>query len=323
MAQYYIPVPDSFNSILGKRLMELNTKEIFSIGMDGQVMKIVPVVKDGLLSSPDKKIDMNKYIESNSRDIEIITQLERRGVRHVSKPTTPDELEYKRARNRINRRKAYLKERAEQLNISLPSNNDIKHGVQLINTQNNCSEVQMIPQQIEFQQQSFEMEAQEKFIIQSSQLNVEFSNNKMDEVNNSSNCPNENKSITHWWNQHFGSNYVKLRKGYLGRIKEKVPMLGECEIEYFIPNEDIEPNISIQYNEFQNKLNSYHRLARNLNINDRLDHVDSTHLENMNINKNGLIIEILETSPFIIDNSQIQRILSTGRIINPNETICN
>jgi hypothetical protein len=303
MGQYYVPVSELFNSILGKHLMDINTKEIFSIGMDGQVMKIVPVVKDGLLSSPDKKIDINKYIESNSRDIEIITQLERRGVRHVSKPTTPDELEYKRARNRINRRKAYLKERAEQLNISLPSNNDIKHGVQLINTQNNCSEVQVIPQQ------SFEMEAQERFMTQSNQLNTEFINT------------NENKSITYWWNQHFGLNYIKLRKGYLARIKEKVPMLGECEIEYFIPNEDIMPNVLIQYSEFQNKLNSYHRLARNLNINDRLDRVDNTQSEN--INKNGLIIEILETSLLIIDNSQIQKILSTGRIINPNETICN
>lgn len=306
MAQHYIPVPDSFNSLLGKYIMDINTKEIFLITRDGQVMKMVPVAKNGLLSSSDKKIDANRYIESNAQDIEIITQLERKGVKHVSRPTTSDELEYKRARNRINRRKAYLKERAQHLNISLPSNDDVKNAALSIKIQDYNPELQL-PHQNNSNEQVKSFQIQQTSIPSSKiELNI---------------ISNDAKPIIDWWNGNFGLNYIRLRKGYLGKTTEKIPMLGECEIEYFMPNDDI--NIAMTYKEFQNKLDSYYKLSRNISIEDRLDRIENTEFREINVHKNEFTIEIIETQPtVVIDPAQIEKLVSCGTIINPNGIVC-
>lgn len=335
MTQQYVPIPDSLTSLLGRRLMDINTKEIFLINTNGQVMKMIPIAKNGLLSSPDKKIDINKYIESNTRDIAIITELKRKGVKHVSKPTTDDELEYKRARNRINRRKAYLKERAEQLKISLPSNDDIKKTTQLILESDatiqkqhlTLEQLSTVPHQVMSSALvelplSTNTQHQAHLILQESSTtvtsNINRVENKLVSINNLDNLQ-ERKTIFNWWNERFGLNYIKLRNGYLGQCKEIIPMLGECEIEYFVPNNDIDLNITISHNEFQNKLDKYHVLARNLTISDRLDHINNTKLQNLNFT-----FEIMETqSSIMIDPIQIEKLLLNGKIINPNKIVCN
>lgn len=333
MEQQYIPVLDSFNTLLGRRLMDINTKELFLINIDGQVMKMVPVAKDGLLSSPDKKIDANKYIDANAKDAAIITELEKRNIKHVANPTTPDEWDYKRARNRINRRKAYVKERAEKLNISLPSANDIKdisekRNAVKLDTHQPFSICQQLP--ILFQQtvdkssmtqiSNLSLNPQQSVDLpqlkeKTSKLSTIISQSEQSQIQLTLNKEHDKKSIIDWWNGHFKFDYIKLKTGYFAHRKEIHFLLGEFTAEYFIPNNDINSITQITFDEFTTKLKIYDNLARRLSSSDKSDYIKLP-----TINTQNFTMEVLDSqSTTMIDCERIPELLN-GPIVNL--TIC-
>lgn len=106
----YIEIPDSIDSLFNRCMYDTNTREAWLINKDGKVVKLIPSSNE----NPGIKDLMDKYAVADAKDNEIIAALEKKGVKHLSKPITKEEIEYKKAISRINSRKFYLREKIQK-----------------------------------------------------------------------------------------------------------------------------------------------------------------------------------------------------------------
>lgn len=232
-SQQYVLTADSPSSIIGRYIMTLDSREIFYIDMQGQVMKVTSIIP-------------NHSSNKDKDDYEIIDKLKQKGVKNVANPSTSDEKEYKRALSRINRRKNY---RLTKENSSEPKIQVLMESIDspLISQIQSCNF-----SKIQVQQPS---------------------KTNLDIIQIGSSPNEERSVLEWWsyFFETNYIKIVKGYLGWKKCVIP--PILEPVNLHYLLPILSIKENKKTTYVSFEKNLEVMHKLARNLSNDDRIDKI--------------------------------------------------